>query len=161
MFAMAREQALPAPAHPAVPPPHPAARLEMGEAIREFYGEDPKQSPDYGRVINDRNFERLAGFPGSGTIAVGGQTDAEQILDATESGDAAVNDCSIQPLIPELPFGGVGNSGMGKYHGRYGFEAFTSARGVLYHGAKARPRRQIPPYSEHERMHGLIGKLMP
>lgn len=48
----------PAPAHPAVPPPHPAARLEMGEAIREFYGEDPKQSPDYGRVINDRNLMR-------------------------------------------------------------------------------------------------------
>lgn len=30
----------------------------MGEAIREFYGEDPKQSPDYGRVINDRNLMR-------------------------------------------------------------------------------------------------------
>ena len=197
---------------------------EVGEAIREFYGDDPKQSPDYGRVINDRNFERLAGFLGSGTIAFGGQTDpaeryiaptvltdvsvdspimqdevfgpilpvleidsvakvidwvnshprplglyifaeddeiAEQILDATESGDACVNDCSIQPLIPELPFGGVGNSGMGKYHGRYGFEAFTNARGVLYHGAKLDPSVKYPPYSEHKRMHRLIGKLMP
>jgi aldehyde dehydrogenase (NAD+) len=86
---------------------------------------------------------------------------SEQILENTESGDACVNDCSIQPLIPELPFGGVGNSGMGKYHGRFGFEAFTNARGVLYHGAKLDPAVKYPPYSEHERMHGLIGKLMP
>ena len=197
---------------------------EMGEAVREFYGDDPKQSPDYGRIINDKNFERIAGFLGSGTVAVGGQTDpadryiaptvltdvspdspimqdevfgpilpvleidsvsavidwvnshprplglyifaeddevTEQILEATESGDACVNDCSIHPLIPELPFGGVGNSGMGKYHGRYGFEAFTNARGVLYHGAKLDPGVKYPPYSEHERTHGLIQKLMP
>jgi acyl-CoA reductase-like NAD-dependent aldehyde dehydrogenase len=52
-------------------------------------------------------------------------------LEATNSGDACVNDCSVHPLVPELPFGGVGNSGMGKYHGRWGFEAFTNARGVL------------------------------
>ena len=43
---------------------------------------------------------------------------AERILEATNSGDACVNDCSVHPLVPELPFGGVGNSGMGKYHGR-------------------------------------------
>jgi len=48
---------------------------------------------------------------------------AERIVAATESGDAAINDCTIHPLVPELPFGGVGNSGMGKYHGRWGFEA--------------------------------------
>ena len=69
---------------------------------------------------------------------------AERILDATRSGDAAINDCTIHPLIPELPFGGVGNSGMGKYHGKWGFEAFTNARGVLYHSAKHRPRRALP-----------------
>jgi len=86
---------------------------------------------------------------------------SEQILEATESGDACVNDCSVQPLIPELPFGGVGNSGMGKYHGWYGFEAFANARGVLYHSARIDPGVKYPPYSEHERMHGIIGKLMP
>jgi aldehyde dehydrogenase (NAD+) len=78
-----------------------------------------------------------------------------------ESGDACINGCSIHLLIPELPFGGVGNSGVGKYHGRYGFEAFTNARGVLYHGAKIDPGVKYPPYSEHERMHGIIGKLTP
>src|SRR6266852_6671218 len=56
----------------------------------------------------------------------------EQILDGTTSGDAAVNDCTIQPLIPDLPFGGVGNSGMGKYHGDWGFRTYTNARAVRY-----------------------------
>ena len=71
---------------------------------------------------------------------------AERILDATESGDAAVNDCTIQPLVPELPFGGVGNSGMGKYHGEWGFRAYTNARGVLYHGTAVDPGIRYPPY---------------
>ena len=74
---------------------------------------------------------------------------AERILDATESGDAVINDCAIHPLVPELPFGGVGNSGMGKYHGRWGFEAFTNARGVLYHSAKIDPGVRYPPYAKH------------
>ena len=71
---------------------------------------------------------------------------AERILDATESGDADVNDCTIQPLMPDLPFGGVGNSGMGKYHGEWGFRAYTNARGVLYHSSSTDPRIRYPPY---------------
>ena len=78
------------------------------------------------------------------------ETVVEQILGATDSGDACVNDCTVHPLIPELPFGGVGNSGMGKYHGRWGFEAFTNARGVLYHSPMIDPGVKYPPYSEHE-----------
>jgi aldehyde dehydrogenase (NAD+) len=184
----------------------------LGEAIRKFYGQEPKLSPDYGRVINQRNFDRLVGLLSSGKAVVGGQTDAseryiaptvlvdvsphspimqeevfgpilpvleigsveaviewvnsrprplglyvfaedlsvaERILEATESGDAAINDCTIHPLVPELPFGGVGDSGMGKYHGRWGFEAFTNARGVLYHSAKVDPGVRYPPYAKH------------
>jgi hypothetical protein len=45
--------------------------LHGREAIQEFYGDDPKESPDYGRVINKRNFDRLAAFMGSGTVADG------------------------------------------------------------------------------------------
>ncbi|MDM0082880.1 aldehyde dehydrogenase family protein [Variovorax sp. J31P179] len=71
---------------------------------------------------------------------------AERILGATESGDAGINDCTIHPLVPELPFGGVGNSGMGKYHGEWGFRAYTNARGVLYRGTAEDPGVRYPPY---------------
>ena len=50
---------------------------------------------------------------------------------------------------------------MGKYHGHWGFQPFTNARGVLYHGATLDPDFKYPPYSEHVRMHGIIAKLMP
>ena len=81
---------------------------------------------------------------------------AEQILDSTTSGDAAVNDCTIQPLVPDLPFGGVGNSGMGKYHGEWGFRAYTNARGVLYHGAQTDPDLRYPPYSSQKASRELV-----
>jgi acyl-CoA reductase-like NAD-dependent aldehyde dehydrogenase len=79
-----------------------------------------------------------------------------QILDSTTSGDAGVNECTIQPLIPDLPFGGVGNSGMGKYHGEWGFRAYTNARGVLYHGAQIDPDLRYPPYSSQKASHELF-----
>ncbi len=84
---------------------------------------------------------------------------ATRILDATRSGDAAVNDCTVQPLVRELPFGGVGNSGMGKYHGEWGFRAYTNARGVLHHSTMLDPGVRYPPYSENERLRGLISRL--
>jgi hypothetical protein len=59
-------------------------------------------------------------------------------------------DCSVHPLVRELPFGGVGNSGMGKYHGHWGFETFANARGVLYHTPLIDPGVKYPPYSEHQ-----------
>jgi acyl-CoA reductase-like NAD-dependent aldehyde dehydrogenase len=81
----------------------------------------------------------------------------EQILGATPSGDAAVNDCTIQPLIHDLPFGGVGNSGMGKYHGEWGFRAYTNARGVLHHGTRVDPDLRYPPYGNHRLLRELLG----
>jgi acyl-CoA reductase-like NAD-dependent aldehyde dehydrogenase len=113
--------------------------------------------PRLDRVINDRN-ER----PRPLGLYVFSEDDhvAEQILESTNSGGACVNDCLVHPLIPELPFGGVGNSGMGKYHGRWGFEVFTNARGVLYHSARIDPGVKYPPYSEHTRERALLNKLM-
>ena len=55
----------------------------------------------------------------------------KQTLNSTVSGDAAPNECMLQPTIHDLPFGGVGNSGVGKYHGEWGFRAYLNARGVL------------------------------
>lgn len=85
---------------------------------------------------------------------------AERLLDATGSGDAAVNDCTLQPIIPELPFGGVGNSGMGKYHGEWGFRTYTNARGVLYHSTKVDLSVRYPPYSENQKLRGLVARYL-
>src|SRR5437763_7772424 len=51
----------------------------------------------------------------------------EQILSSTSSGDADVNDCTLQPTIHDLRFGGVGNSGMRKYHGEWGLVGYAHA----------------------------------
>jgi aldehyde dehydrogenase (NAD+) len=82
-----------------------------------------------------------------------------RILDSTTSGDAAVNDCTLQPLIHDLPFGGVGNSGMGKYHGEWGFRAYTNARGVLHHSTRPDPAVRYPPYDQNTTMRALVAHL--
>jgi aldehyde dehydrogenase (NAD+) len=82
---------------------------------------------------------------------------AEQILNSTSSGDACINECTIQPLIPDLPFGGVGNSGMGKYHGEWGFRTYTNARGVLYHGTRIDPDLRYPPYGRQQASREMVG----
>src|ERR1700730_380687 len=80
------------------------------------------------------------------------QSVTEQILNSTASGDAVVNDCTLQPTIHDLPFGGVGNSGMGKYHGEWGFRAYSNARGLLSHSTKIDiGSLRYPPY-DHNRI---------
>src|SRR5215475_1953177 len=80
----------------------------------------------------------------------------EQILASTTSGDAAVNDCAVQPLIHDLPFGGVGGSGMGKYHGEWGFRAYTNTRGVLYHSARIHLGVRYPPYDRNKKLRSIM-----
>jgi aldehyde dehydrogenase (NAD+) len=50
--------------------------------------------------------------------------------------------------VNELPFGGVGASGMGSYHGRAGFETFSHRRSVLHKSTLIDPRLRYPPYDE-------------
>jgi hypothetical protein len=78
---------------------------------------------------------------------------------STTSGDAAVNDCTLQPLTHDLPFGGVGKSGMGKYHGEWGFHAYTNARGVLHHSTRPDPAVRYPPYDQNTTMRALVAHL--
>jgi aldehyde dehydrogenase (NAD+) len=54
-----------------------------------------------------------------------------QVLQATTSGGVCINDTVMHLTIPSLPFGGVGESGMGRYHGKAGFENFSYQRSVL------------------------------
>ena len=81
---------------------------------------------------------------------------AERILESTTSGNAAVNDCTIQPLIADLPFGVVGNSGMGKQHGEWGFRTDTNARGVHYRGTRIDADLRYPQYSSQKKGHELV-----
>jgi aldehyde dehydrogenase (NAD+) len=55
----------------------------------------------------------------------------KQVLQETSSGAVCINDCGIQFLHHNLPFGGVNNSGIGKSHGYYGFLAFSNEKSVL------------------------------
>lgn len=72
----------------------------------------------------------------------------EQVLGRTSSGGAVVNHLAMHCLVPQLPFGGVGNSGMGAYHGEWGFQAFSHRKAVLAKPAKPDPSLMYPPYTE-------------
>jgi aldehyde dehydrogenase (NAD+) len=170
---------------------------EIGKQIESFYGADPQASEDYPRIINRKNFDRLARYLKSGTIALGGETDPEslyiaptvldevswddlvmedeifgpilpvltyddldeaveainertkplalyifssrtrrqeKILKETTSGGVCVNDTISHIVNPKLPFGGVGNSGQGAYHGRHSFEVFSHKKSISKRG---------------------------
>ncbi|KAJ3059542.1 hypothetical protein HDU98_004464, partial [Podochytrium sp. JEL0797] len=62
---------------------------------------------------------------------------ANKVLDNTISGSALVNGYMMNMFIGDMPFGGVGASGMGSYHGHAGFLAFTHQRGLVYRGMDA------------------------
>ena len=70
------------------------------------------------------------------------------VLDHTLSGGVSINDVAMHPALHDAPFGGVGASGMGHYHGREGFLQFSHARAVYKAGGHD-PRREwgmLPPY---------------
>jgi aldehyde dehydrogenase (NAD+) len=69
------------------------------------------------------------------------------LIDRIPSGGAVINHVAMHCLVPSLPFGGVGASGMGAYHGRWGFETLSHRRAVLARPARPDPRLVYPPYS--------------
>jgi aldehyde dehydrogenase (NAD+) len=73
---------------------------------------------------------------------------AERIIDGTPSGGAVVNHAMMHCLVPQLPFGGVGASGMGDYHGKWGFETMSHRRAVLVKPSRPDPSIVYPPYSK-------------
>lgn len=64
----------------------------------------------------------------------------------TRSGALVFNETLLHHAVPSLPFGGVGESGMGAYHGRHGFERFSHLRGIFYQAKKPTSRLLRPPY---------------
>ncbi|XP_069713358.1 aldehyde dehydrogenase family 3 member B1-like isoform X4 [Phaenicophaeus curvirostris] len=184
----------------------------LREAITEFYGSNPKESPDFGRMVGDKQFQRVQALLSSGTVAIGGQTDAEtryiaptvlvdvqqddpvmqeeifgpilpiipvasvddaiafinarerplalyvfssckkvvkQVLEQTSSGGFCANDTIMHMTLTSLPFGGIGQSGSGRYHGRFSFETFSHPRSVLLRGPgrEALNAPRYPPYA--------------
>ncbi len=73
---------------------------------------------------------------------------AERLIDQTTAGGSCINHVVQHLLPPELPFGGVGASGTGRYHGRSGFDTFSNLRSVLEKGSKPDPKLLYPPYSK-------------
>ncbi|MFF3922702.1 aldehyde dehydrogenase [Paenibacillus lactis] len=166
----------------------------LKEAIIEFYGPEPLNNPDYGRIVSQKHFNRLAGFLDNGHLRHGGKADKdklcieptvldqvtwdmpvmeeeifgpicpiltyddmneairaiqsrpkplafylftenedlqEHVLSSVSFGGGCVNDTLMHLATPYLPFGGVGESGMGSYHGQYSFYTFSHMKSVL------------------------------
>lgn len=166
---------------------------ELAEAVEEFYGGAPRESVEYGRIVNARHFERLRTLIDPSRLIFGGETDAAEryiapsaffpvewdhplmadeifgpllpiveyrdlelavdevrrrpkplslyvfardgatrrrVVSAISAGGACENDVMLHVASTRLPFGGVGSSGMGSYHGRASFEAFSHRKSV-------------------------------
>lgn len=74
---------------------------------------------------------------------------ARRVIEETMSGSAAINDCMLQVINNFLPFGGVGSSGMGFYHGKFSFDAFTHHKSVMKRGTGWDPVFGDRNYSLH------------
>jgi aldehyde dehydrogenase (NAD+) len=191
------------------------------DEIKSFYGENPKESDHFARVINPANVERLAALMAKADIYHGGVTApescfvsptivnnvhpgdpimqeeifgpilpviefdtidevyaiieknpnplaayiftrskrlSEEFLLKTKSGSAAVNETVMQIASPYLPYGGIGPSGLGRYHGRKSFETFSNMRSVLVKSNLLDIFLRYPPYTPLKEK--VVGWLM-
>jgi aldehyde dehydrogenase (NAD+) len=192
----------------------------LQQAIEDMFGADPEQSSSYGRIVNDRHYERLAELLESGQVAVGGQTSPKsryiaptvltdvaadspvmqeeifgpilpvvrsdsldasidfirdrdkplaayiftrdaaleaQFLHHVSCGNACVNDTMMFMAVHELPFGGVGGSGMGNYSGENGFRTFSHMKAVMKRRWWPDLDVRYAPYTDKK--FGLLRKL--
>lgn len=196
---------------------HPDVQDELirrfKETLFDFYGEDPKESPDYARIVNVKHFNRLKSLMSSGKCVIGGETDEsekyiaptvltgvkptdplmenevfgpllpivdveslddaidfindrekplalyifsndkskiQRMMDNTSSGGFLANDTMVHTAVVTLPFGGVGGSGMGAYHGKYSFDGFSHKKACLLkkQAMESFNSMRYPPYEE-------------
>ncbi|MFG2435671.1 aldehyde dehydrogenase family protein [Streptomyces sp. NPDC048508] len=176
--------------------PETARALEprLAEAVTALFGPEPKESAAFGRIVNERHFDRLTGLLGSGRTVTGGDSDraakyiAPTVLADVDPKSPVMGEEIFGPILPvvtvadldeaigfindrdkplalyvftasdttreriaaetssgglgfglplahltvsDLPFGGVGESGMGSYHGRYSIDTFSHRKAVL------------------------------
>ena len=81
----------------------------------------------------------------------------KRITEETSSGALVLNDCVIHHTNPNLPFGGINNSGLGSYHGKYGFDSFSHEKAILKSSAWSPFKLMLPPYTK--RKHSLVNMI--
>jgi aldehyde dehydrogenase (NAD+) len=106
----------------------PVLRVDSLDSAAEFVNDKPKPLALY--------------------LFTASRTVAQALIDRIPSGGAVVNHVAMHCLVPQLPFGGVGASGMGAYHGRWGFEAMSHRRAVLAKSARPDLKVMYPPYTQ-------------
>lgn len=74
---------------------------------------------------------------------------AKAVMNRVSFGGGCVNDTLIHFATPYLPFGGVGNSGLGNYHGKFGFDAFSHQKGVMKNTFRVDFPFRYPPFFKH------------
>ncbi|WP_066305232.1 aldehyde dehydrogenase [Bacillus sp. FJAT-29814] len=167
---------------------------QFKDAIKELYGAEPLNNPNYTHIVSERHFNRLQSFLNNGEVNCGGKTDAktlaieptvltgitwsdpimedeifgpilpvmeyesldevikgihnhpkplalyifsehnevqQKVLGNVSFGGGCVNDTVYHFVSPHLPFGGVGPSGIGSYHGKGSFDSFSHKKSVL------------------------------
>lgn len=101
---------------------------------------------------------RRSGRPLASYVFTESRSDEQKVLDGVASGGTVVNHVMLQLAVNDLPFGGVGASGMGRYHGRWGFETFSHPRAVLRKPTSFDLRFTYPPYGA--RMQRVMRRMM-
>ncbi|RPG64918.1 MAG: aldehyde dehydrogenase family protein [Flammeovirgaceae bacterium TMED290] len=82
-----------------------------------------------------------------------------KVLKTTSSGGMVINDCVLHHMNPNLPFGGINNSGVGSYHGKFGFDACSHHKAVLKSSSMSPFKIMLPPYTKtKETLANLIKK---
>ena len=85
----------------------------------------------------------------------------ERVLNETISGGVSINETAWHVVQEDIPFGGVGPSGMGAYHGEHGFQAFSHMKGVFTQSRFSQGKALFPPYTDKTRkMLGLMKKII-
>lgn len=126
--------------------------------IKDIRPEDPiMQQEIFGPVLPVIDFDNIEEAysiigrnpkPLAAYIFTGSKKLAREFLDKTQSGSAGINDTVIQIASPYLPYGGIGTSGLGRYHGRKSFETFSNMRSVIRKSNLFDMPIRYPPYTK-------------
>lgn len=185
--------------------------IMMKRMILEFYTANPQNSPDFGRLVHEKHFNKVASFLKDGQIYHGGTTDQSSLYieptilvdlepntparnqeifgpvvpvvpyssltelveelknnpvplvsylfsknkqwieyfeKSVESGSLSINDVIIHAASPNIPFGGKGVSGIGRYDGKSSFDLFTYEKTIFKRFSPIQFQEQFPPYTE-------------